>query len=499
MFIIASIIICVVGVICITLFLLKVEEFVLHNVALIAMKKRLIIIIFAFCVSFILMVALSLFSMERFTTFTMYSDAVDHSNTVIINMRSTEVSLRDIGLNERGYMITHDTSYLRHMDNAIDTIHNLIVVMGKLTEDNPEQQKNITLLKANIAMRIAAVRTNIDYVDTSSSPTPSKYYFDSRQQMIECSHILRDMRKAEGKLLAERFKGEQFYQALTTSILKYLLVIFCIITLFLFIVMIRELRSRMLYQEELQAKVIDLKRSHSELQEIAFAASHDLQEPLRKIQVFSNMLLYKNKGNIDEDNKDTLRRINTSASRMQSLISDITALTSLTNTDEKEDMVDLGRMLEYLLIDIDDKIKQKDATVEIQQLPIIKGYENQLKILFKAILDNSLKFTRDNVSPIIIISFEITMGHELVDTNPNLLHKKFYCITCSDNGIGFENRYISKMFRVFQRLHPESQYDGKGIGLAISQRIMANHEGYIIGHGEPGMGAKFKLFFPVED
>ena len=111
-----------------------------------------------------------------------------------------------------------------------------------------------------------------------------------------------------------------------------------------------------------------------------------------------------------------------------------------------------------------------------------------------------MKFTRSGVKPVVHISFEIINGHELSGINPNLLDKKFYCITSSDNGIGFDNQFITKIFQIFQRLHTEqSAYEGKGIGLAICQRIMANHEGYIIGHGVPQMGAKFKLFFPLKD
>jgi len=111
-----------------------------------------------------------------------------------------------------------------------------------------------------------------------------------------------------------------------------------------------------------------------------------------------------------------------------------------------------------------------------------------------------LKFTRTGVKPVITITYETITGHELVDINPNLLDKRFYRITCADNGIGFDNKYINKIFQIFQRLHAEeSEYEGKGIGLAICQRIMANHEGYLIAHGEPLMGAKFKLFFPVTE
>ncbi len=318
--------------------------------------------------------------------------------------------------------------------------------------------------------------------------------------MLECSRQLRAMRLSENKLLAERSRGQQFYQALTTSTLKYLLVIFCIITLILFSIMIKELRERIRYQEELQAKVIDLRRSHNELQEIAFAASHDLQEPLRKIQVFSNMLLYKNVDGLKDENRVTLERINTSANRMQVLISDLNALTSLTKIDGAKESVDLGVVCQYILFDLEEQVKEMGANVEVYALPVIKGYRNQLTILFRALLDNSLKFTREGIKPVITISYEIINGHELEEINPNLMNRKFYRIICSDNGIGFDNQFISKIFQIFQRLHPQqSKYDGKGIGLAICQRIMANHEGYIMAHGQPQMGAKFKLFFPVED
>ena len=184
---------------------------------------------------------------------------------------------------------------------------------------------------------------------------------------------------------------------------------------------------------------------------------------------------------------------------MQSLIADLISLTSLIKIEEQKKPVDLNRMIKYILIDIADKIKEKKAVVEIQSLPVFDGYENQLIILFNALLDNSLKFTRDEANPEIIISCEIKTGEELSGINPNLPDKKFYCIICADNGIGFENRFITKMFRIFQRLHADdSEYAGKGIGLAICQRIMANHEGYIIANGTPNAGAEFKLFFPVD-
>lgn len=461
------------------------------------MRKRLLITFIAFCMSFVAMVALSIFSIERYTTFTAFSDEVDHSNKVINMLYKTEVYLKDIDRWERGYILTNDTVYLRPINKGIDSLRPALSDLEQLTKDNPVQQNNVTLLKGNITLRIASARQDIDYIDSTHSHEASAYYYEGREYMKAANKKMREMHKVENDLLTERYKQEQVYQKLTTKTLKSLLFIFCFIAAVLFIILIRLMRGRMINQEELQAKVLDLQRSHSELQEIAYVASHDLQEPLRKIQVFSNMLLYQKPGQMDEDCRATLERINGAANQMQLLITDLTSLTNLTKTDEPKTNVNLNRLLKFLLIDIDEKVKEKDAYIDVHNLPDIVGYDTQLKILFRALLDNALKFSRDDEQPVIIISSETLMGEELVSINPNLKHKEFVCISCSDNGIGFDNQYISKIFQIFQRLHTHnSEYEGKGIGLAICQRIMANHEGYIIGYGVPQAGAKFKLFFP---
>jgi len=465
------------------------------------MKRRLLIIIIAFCISFVLMIGLSLFSLERFTTFKEYSQRVYHTNTVINAIYQTEGLLKDLDRTERGYVLTRDTSYLTVFNSAVENVWPALSTLQSITRDDPGQMKSFALLKSAVALRINFARHDMTVADSTHSTAPNTYYYEGRKNMVEALRLLRTMSQIENNLLAERFQYQQFYQRLTTTTLKYLLVIFCVVTLCLFVLMVRELKGRIRYQEELQARVIDLRRSHSELQEIAYVASHDLQEPLRKIQVFSNMLAVKRSDSgIDEDARRNLMRINSSASRMHQLINDLTSLTSLTKIDEEKQGVDLDTILRYVLIDIDDKVKEKHASVEVLPLTKVCGYENQLKILFRAILDNALKFTREGVKPVITINCDVIYGHELADINANLFHTRFYRITCSDNGIGFDNKFADKMFRIFQRLHnQQSEYGGKGIGLAICQRIMANHEGYILAHGVPGAGAQFKLFFPVDD
>ena len=317
--------------------------------------------------------------------------------------------------------------------------------------------------------------------------------------MHACNRLLKKIHGLENKRREERQNSEHLYETLTTNTLSYLLVIFCVVTLVLFALMIKELRGRIKFQEQLQAKIVDLKRSHVELEEIAYAASHDLQEPLRKIQVFSNMLLVQQHDDIGAGNRESLKRINTLANRMQLLISDLFSLTSLTKIDEVKKSVDLNKVVNFLMIDLEEKITEKNALIVVENLPEIQGYENQLKLLFNALFDNALKFTRYNVQPVIRITGTTVTGAELKEVNPNLKNRKYYQISFNDNGIGFDNVYMNKMFRLFQRLHTQnSEYVGKGIGLAICQRVVTNHEGYVVADGKRDEGATFKLYFPAD-
>ena len=464
------------------------------------MKKRLFIVSIAFCISFISMVALSLFSVDRFRAFTKYSNQADFANTGLETILNTELHLYNIDRAERGYMLTKDTMYKRYIKNSVDSAYASIEGLKQELSDNPAQPENIIALKIAVENKVEAVNNNVHFVDTSLNSIPSQYFYASRKQSQEITLSVNKLLESERKFIATIVHKEQIYQHLAGDTIKYLLFIFCIITLVLFVLLIKELQGRMKFQNELQAKVADLKRSHGELQEIAYAASHDLQEPLRKIQVFSSMLLMKNSHLIDNESKSVINRIYTSAERMQTLIGDLVNLTSLTKIDENKNKVDLNRVLKFILIDIDLALIEKKAKIELANLPEIMGYEAQLKILFRALIDNSLKFTRDGINPCITIRHEICTGMELTGINDNLKYQKFYCINLQDNGIGFDNKFQEKMFGIFQRLHnQQSEFEGKGIGLAICQRIMANHDGYIIGNGVPQEGASFRLYFPLEN
>jgi light-regulated signal transduction histidine kinase (bacteriophytochrome) len=208
------------------------------------------------------------------------------------------------------------------------------------------------------------------------------------------------------------------------------------------------------------------------------------------------MLVYNNEETKNET-IDTLHRINKSAHKMHVLITDLADLTNLTKTDENKSPTNINRIVQHTLIDLGDRVKEKNALIKVSQLPTIDGYELQLKMLFKALIDNALKFSKTNELPCITISYkkvnEPIVSHNNADPNTN-----YHRISISDTGIGFENKYIDNIFKIFGRLHTDqSGYDGKGVGLAKCNRIMTNHNGYIAAEGVVNGGATFHLYFPA--
>lgn len=461
------------------------------------MKRKFRIIISAFVISFVIMAALSIYSLKQFAALRDYSNQVDHTNRVITQLYRLESLLKELDIKERGFMLTRDSTYVHELTLAQRHIQPTIDNVKALTRNNEVQSKTFVLLRSSIALRLSDIKDNLKYVDTTQNPGVSPYYFQGRERKLESINFINEMLKREDKLLREKFESKQYYQQIASNTLIYLLVVFGLVTQALFLIMIKELKIRLSYQEELQTKLIDLKRSHAELEQIAFAASHDLQEPLRKIRIFSNrLLLLKNAEN--PELRDTVDRISASAGRMQELIDDMVNLTSLIKEEGEKEPVDLNAVLKNVLTELDDRIKEQNAVIHREVLPELTGYPRQFYILFKSLLDNSLKFTREGVQPVIAVRADKTAGDELTHIHKDLALKLFYRITISDNGIGFDNKFISKMFKIFQRLHTQqSEFEGKGIGLAICQRIMVNHEGYIIANGHPDVGATFKLFFPV--
>jgi PAS domain S-box-containing protein len=249
---------------------------------------------------------------------------------------------------------------------------------------------------------------------------------------------------------------------------------------------------------ELEIKNKELEKMNKELQSFAYISSHDLQEPLRKIQTFSNQIIETESKNLSESGKDKFERMQRAAHRMQNLINDLLAYSRTNTQDRKLIKTDLSEIIKDITDDLNEELLQKNATIEADdaecEVEIIPFQFHQL--LFN-LISNSLKFAHEDVPPVIKINYEIKKGKGL--HNDKLNPNADYChITFSDNGIGFEQQYSQRIFEVFQRLHGKEVYQGTGIGLAIVKKIVDNHNGLISASGKPNEGATFNIVFPVK-
>ena len=249
-----------------------------------------------------------------------------------------------------------------------------------------------------------------------------------------------------------------------------------------------------LASQQLTDSNTQLERSNFDLLQFASVASHDLKEPLRKIQAFGNILQSKIKSKLTEDELNYFDRMIFASGRMQKLIEDVLSLSKLSDNNITKEEVDLVKLCAGILDDLEIVIKEKEAHVTIGKLPVINAVPWQMQQLFQNLISNSLKFgdrSKDK-SHILIAPKKVT---EMEAKELSIDASDFVCIAVSDNGIGFEKEYKDKIFGLFQRLHGRS-YEGTGIGLAISKKIVENHGGFITACGELNHGAEFSIYLP---
>ena len=247
------------------------------------------------------------------------------------------------------------------------------------------------------------------------------------------------------------------------------------------------------FESELKENIQNLEHTNTELEQYAYVASHDLQEPLRKIRAFGSYLQDTQAEKLDLKGRDQLSKIMTSAERMSTLIKDILYFSSLKKREGWE-KVDMNLILTGVLQDLDLLVSQKDARIKAAVLPIIDGIPLQITQLFYNLINNSLKFTRAGVPPEITISCRKISNAEREEFF--VKQADYYEIIFRDNGIGFNVAYEQQIFGLFKRLNDKTMYPGSGIGLSLCKKVVENHHGEILAHGNENEGASFVVYLP---
>ena len=250
----------------------------------------------------------------------------------------------------------------------------------------------------------------------------------------------------------------------------------------LIISIIRDITPRKATEERLRATAAELERSNNELEQFAYVASHDLQEPLRMVASYTQLLARRYKGKLDQDADEFIGFAVDGARRMQELINDLLAYSRVGSRALEVQPVDTGRLADRVISDLGGAIEDAGATVQREELPIVMGDPTQLQQLFQNLIANGIKFGRPGVAPVVTISVR--------------RRDAVWTFAVTDNGIGIEPQYLDRIFVLFQRLHSRAEYPGTGIGLAICKKIVERHGGTIRVESEPGIGTTFEFTLP---
>lgn len=454
------------------------------------MKRRLFFIITAFILSLVITLFLSYLLYESYIRSNAQNRRIEHAYKVVLQTSALEKFIKEAETGQRGYLLTNDSSFLAPYLSIRNNIKPGYDSLKRLTSDNSHQQQ--LLNRAGLLMNKL-----IDHFQHSVYLRSRSSLMETKATMNELHIVFREIEQDEMNLV-KRFSVNKY----ETAMPRYFSATFlfaAVIILISFVIILKEYRQRVKYQKQLEQKVLEVNAYNVELEQIAFATSHDLQEPLRRIRTFSDRLLWKYRDQLNDDGQMILSRIDYSARRMQGLIEDLMNFANLVRGGEQLSVVDANKLMQEAVAYLKQEIEIKSATIHIGQLPEITGFEKQLFLMFKALIDNAIKFSKPGIPPVVTIQCVQTTGEELVHIDKKLGRKQFIRISVQDNGIGFSNEFSQKIFLIFQRLHSGAEYEGKGIGLAIVERVMTNHNGYVLTSAQVDKGAVFNLYFPVPE
>lgn len=463
-------------------------------------------IIFVFAAAFLL--SLSIYCYIRINELTKSYYLVDHTNSVKLELEKFASTIKDIESSSRGFLLTKDSVYLDEFYLHIRKIDSKIDSLRALTKDNRLQQIYVDTLESLAARRVSAL-VNVVSLGSIDKISVAQRVKNKTLRIYFRKHINKMMSVEEVKLKERTLLMER--QSALTPLFTVLLMISALIALILSYYGInRELKisdqlkdnleesKNQLTEknETLQTSNENLAAVNKELEAFTYISSHDLQEPLRKIQTLISLVLEKESATLSDSGKNYLGRIRNSSERMQALIKDLLAYSRVSAEEFQLEETCLNKIINEVIEDLDEELKAKNAVVEVKGDTKIVVIPTQFRQLLTNLISNATKFSHENVTPRIIIETKTIMGNSL-PFEKAIPGKNYTLITVSDNGIGFDRQYRERIFEVFQRLYSDQQYTGTGIGLAIVKKIVENHNGFISADSNEGEGAVFSIYIPA--
>ncbi len=436
---------------------------------------------------------------------------VVHTHEVLDALRDMLESVAEAESSQRSYLITAERDYLDPYLAAVTTSEKYFAHLRDLTADNPAQQKRLAQLQPMMVDRLGSLEEGIAMRDRAGIEGGRDYVRQGRgrRQMTAIRTLVAQMNRTELDLLERREKESAVSYQTAVGTLWGTTIFGLGLVVGAYLLTARELETRRrgaealaVANDELESRVErrtadlaqaneSLQRSNRELEQFASVASHDLQEPLRKIQAFGDRLQTKCAQGLGDQGRDYLDRMLASATRMRSLIDALLTFSRVTTKAQPFVPVDLGTIAAEVVSDLEDRVDRMGGRVELGALPTLEADPLQMRQLLQNLIGNGLKFARPDVPPVVKVSSR-QIGEE--SENGAI---PCYEISVWDNGIGFEEVYLDRIFELFQRLHGRQEYEGTGMGLAICRKIVERHGGMITAKSSPGRGATFLVTLPL--
>ena len=463
------------------------------------MKFRFQYIYTAFVLSFAILTVLSILFYKRLMGSNLYSNEVEHNYEMLYLLSNVDSYLKEAIAAERGFILTRDSAMLESYLVTTPKIFPSIDSLRLLAENNNRQIQYFNNLKRIVSERLQQISVNINKAALAEVGTLDLRLLQAKVLMNEYHMVMKRIEEEARKTLAARSLQKETYQRNTPNFLYATFVFAAIIFVVCFFFIIREMRKRLEFQLQLQQQVGSLNRANAELEQLTHTTSHNLQEPLRKIRTFANRLHTKYQDSFPEEAIMLVSKIESIAAHMHGLTADMAKYSNLITSQEPLTDIDLNYVLMKVAEQLDEKLTLAQAKVVVaNSLPIIKGNASQLAILFEQLIENSIKFSRNDIPPQIVITNEEIVGKKISDKILSVFGgTMYYKISIADNGMGFGNEFAEKIFMIFQKLEGQYALESKGIGLAMVQRIMVNHGGNVTATGTVGNGATFYLYFPM--